>query len=130
MRNLPNDITREMLLELLDTHGFRGSYNFVYLPVDFKRRAGLGYAFVNMTNHANAQQAFATLQGFSAWAFSSSKVLEVAWGEPLQGLQAHVDRYRNSPVMHADVPDSFRPMLFQNGVSVPFPAPTKPIQRP
>merc|ERR1712026_538534 len=24
---------------------------------------------------------------------------EVSWGDPLQGLQAHIDRYRNSPVM-------------------------------
>jgi len=130
LRNLPNDYTREMLLDVLDANDFRGHYDFVYLPVDFKRKAGLGYAFVNMATHASADRAFATLHGFTGWQFSSSKVLEVAWGEPLQGLEAHIDRYRNSPVMHVDVPDQFRPLLFQNGVSVPFPLPTKTIQRP
>merc|ERR1712217_871416 len=130
MRNLPNDITREMLLELLDTHGFRGFYDFIYLPVDFKRRAGLGYAFVNMATHQAAERMFEVMQGFTAWPYSSTKVLDLAWGEPLQGLEAHVERYRNSPVMHRDVPDKFKPLLFQGDVRVPFPPPTKRLQRP
>jgi len=130
LRNLPNDYNREMLLQLLDAHGFAGHFDFVYLPIDFKRKAGLGYAFVNMTTAAAAEHAFATMQGFVAWQFCSSKVLEVSWGEPLQGLEAHIDRYRNSPVMHADVPENFRPLLFQGGVVVPFPQPTKKVQKP
>merc|ERR1740123_2226645 len=39
LRNLPNDYTRDMLLALLDKEGFQGKYNFVYLPMDFKRMA-------------------------------------------------------------------------------------------
>merc|ERR1712217_823433 len=58
MRNLPNDMNREMLLELLDTHGFRGLYDFIYVPIDFKRRAGLGYAFVNMSTPQAAERMF------------------------------------------------------------------------
>lgn len=130
LRNLPNDYTRDMVLELLDANDFLGCYDFVYVPIDFKRQAGLGYAFVNMVNNQVAQRAFASLQGFSAWQFTSSKILEVAWGEPLQGLAAHIDRYRNSPVMHDDVPDEFRPLLFQNGFRIPFPQPTKKLQKP
>ena len=38
LRNLPNDYTREMLLALLDTQGFANSYDFVYMPIDFKKR--------------------------------------------------------------------------------------------
>jgi hypothetical protein len=130
MRNLPNDYTREMLLELLDAHGFQGEYDFIYLPVDFKRKAGLGYAFVNFSRPEVAERIFATMQGFKRWQYSSTKVLEVSWGEPLQGLDAHVDRYRNSPVMHRDVPDKFKPLLFQGNVRVPFPPATKRLQRP
>jgi len=119
-----------MLLELLDSHGFYGQYDFIYVPMDFKRSAGLGYAFVNATTSAAAERIFANMQGFTGWQFCSSKVLEVAWGEPLQGLAAHVDRYRNSPVMHSDVSDKFKPLLFQYGVRIPFPLPTKRIQKP
>lgn len=130
MRNLPNDYTREMLLDLLDSHGFHGHYNFIYLPIDFKRKAGLGYAFVNLATPEAAQRMFAILQGFNRWQYSSTKVLELAWGEPLQGLDAHIDRYRNSPVMHRDVPEKFKPLLFDGDVRVLFPPPTKRLQRP
>jgi len=131
LRNLPNDYTRDMVLELLDEQGFVQCYNFIYLPMDMKRKAGLGYAFINMVSPSDAARAFGVLQGFSEWKkFSSSKVLEVAWGDPLQGLQAHVDRYKNSPVMHPDVPDEFRPMLFKDGKRIDFPPPTRKIREP
>lgn len=130
LRNIPNDYTRDMLLELLDTEGFARRYDFVYLPTDFKRMAGLGYAFVNLNTHEDAKRTWHHFQGFSSWRFASQKVCEVAWGQPLQGLQQHIERYRNSPVMHADVPEEFRPLLFSGGVRIPFPPPTKQLRQP
>lgn len=52
------------------------------------------------------------------------------WGGPHQGLEAHVERYRNSPVMHEDVPDTFKPVLFANGVRISFPLPTRKLRAP
>ena len=43
LRNMPNHYTRDMLLELVDSMGFEGCYDFAYLPVVFKPQAGLGY---------------------------------------------------------------------------------------
>jgi len=130
LRNIPNDYSRDMLLELLDAQGFAARYDFLYLPVDFKRMAGLGYAFVNCTSQADAEEMMAIFHGFRHWRFNSAKICEVVWGEPLQGLKAHVDRYRNSPVMHGSVPDSCKPAMFENGVRKPFPTPTKRIRAP
>jgi len=130
LRNLPNDYTREMLLDLLDTSGFYCLYDFVYLPIDFKRKAGLGYAFVNMVTHEDALRIKEKLDGFGSWVVSSQKVCEVAWGDPLQGLEDHIERYRNSPVMHEDVPDVYRPVLFQGGCRVEFPKSTRKIRPP
>lgn len=130
LRNLPNNFTRDMLLELLDLEGFSGRYNFVYLPVDFQRLSGIGYAFVNFATTEDAEEAKCNLEGFNAWQVMSNKVCSVAWGDPLQGLNAHIQRYRNSPVMHPDVPDQYKPVLLAAGVRQPFPAQTKRIRPP
>lgn len=130
MRNIPNDYTRSMLLDLLDSMGVAGKYDFVYLPMDFGKMAGLGYAFVNFASHADADVARHTLHGFNQWKVQSQKVCAVCWGQPLQGFQAHVERYRSSPVMHKDVPDECKPIILQGGVRVPFPPPTKRVRYP
>jgi len=130
IRNLPNDYTRDMLVELLNDQGFFGLYDLIYLPADFKTWAGLGYAFVNFTAPVHAQQARATLNGFKRWRIKSVKVCDVCWGEPLQGLASHIERYRNSPVMHPSVPDHVKPALFMHGERVQFPAPTRRLKHP
>merc|ERR1719362_2511002 len=99
LRNLPLDYTRDMLLHLLDMEGFAGKYDFVYLPVDFKTSFGLGYAFLNMVSPTDAVLLRTRLDGFNSWAVPSGKVCTVAWSAPLQGLEAHIERYRNSAVM-------------------------------
>lgn len=130
LRNLPNNYSRDMLLELLDREGFGRSYDFVYYPVDFKRWAGLGYAFVNLVSHAEALRLWSSLDGFSRWELPSSKVVQVCWGSPLQGLEDCTQRYRNSPVMHESVPEHFKPLVFGDGKQIPFPPPTKKIRNP
>ena len=30
--------------------------------------------------------------------------------------EAHVERYKNSPVMHKSVPDEYKPVIFADGV--------------
>jgi len=130
LRNLPNDYTRSMLLQLLDRKGFAGKYDFIYLPTDFARSAGLGYAFVNLVTVADAQLIRKRLEGFRQWIVPSSKVCTVGWSHPCQGLGANIERYRNSPIMHECVPDEFKPMLFKDGLRVEFPKPTKRIRKP
>jgi len=130
MRNLPNDLSGHMLLDLLNEHGFRGLYNLVYLPMDYHRKAGFGYAFIDLVSHEAAERFREHFEGFCDWGMVSHKVCTVSWSDALQGKQAHIDRYRNSPVMHAVVPAGFKPMLFENGVHVPFPPPTKSVRAP
>merc|ERR1719330_1797247 len=122
LRNLPNDYTCDQLLELLDERGFQKKYDFAYIPMDFKRGAGLGYAFVNMVEPEHAQEIWRSMDGFNTWKVASQKTCVVAWGAQ-QGLEAHVDRYRNSPVMHKDVPEQYKPVLFSAGIKQNFPKP-------
>merc|ERR1711988_1453343 len=92
--------------------------------------AGLGYAFVNFVDHDTAVKVKDHFEGFTGWKLNSQKVCAVTWGDPLQGLEAHIERYRNSPVMHEDVPDQYKPALYENGKRVDLPPPTKNIRPP
>jgi hypothetical protein len=119
-----------MLMEMLDTEGFLGQYNFFYLPIDFKSGASLGYAFVNLVSSDTVHRFWAEFNGFSRWVLPSHKVCEVAWSAPYQGLAAHLERYRNSPLMHEIVPDEYKPVLLVNGARAEFPPPTKKLRAP
>lgn len=130
LRNIPNRYNRNILLQLLNSQGFETKYDFVYLPMDFRNSVNLGYAFVNLTSNSDAIRLMAQFQNFHAWNLDSPKVCEVSWAHPHQGLMAHVERYRNSPVMHSSMPDEFKPMVFHHGRRVAFPAPTKAIRAP
>jgi hypothetical protein len=130
LRNLPNNYSRTMVLQMLNDNGFTGCYDFFYLPMDFKSTACLGYAFVNLIDARTAAVFWKTFDGFSNWLVPSKKVCSVCWSGPHQGLVAHIERYRNSPVMHPSVPDEYKPLAFMDGVRVVFPAPTKAPRAP
>jgi len=129
LRNLPDGMTRGKLLELLDSQGFAGKYDFAYLPVAFDTLAALDHAFVNMVTPEDAQRIRSHFEGFT-WGASSTAVCRVVWNDKQQGLPALVERYRNSPVMHESVPDECKPIISTGGRCAPFPPPTHKIKAP
>jgi hypothetical protein len=129
-RNIPNNFTRDDLLQLIDTYGFQGAYDFFYSPVDFTSNALVGYAFINFVSSEAADDFYTKFHNFTDWTLKSEKVSEVTWSKPLQGLEGHIERYRNSPVMHPEVSEDRRPLLFRDGKIIPFPKPTKKIRAP
>lgn len=130
LRNLPIGYSRDELFTLLDNEGFNGKYDLVYHPIDFGTRLGFGYAFVNFVSVVAAAQCSEHFNGFTSWKTKHDKACEVSQSTELQGLEAHVERYRNSPVMHETVPDEFKPATFVDGRRVPFPLPTKKVTKP
>lgn len=130
LKGLPETCSRSAVLQLLDTEGFFGRFNFVYLPIDFKKGTNLGYALVNLVSPAEAVRFGKHFEGFSRWTAPCDSICSVAWCSPQQGLQPHLERYRNSPVMHESVPEEWRPLLLAHGVPITFPAPTAHIKAP
>jgi hypothetical protein len=117
--NLPTSFGRTQLVELLRAEGLV-DFDFVYLPANFKRPGScFGYAFVNFCNHEAALKGLVQLQ----------ERYEASWAST-QGLEAHIERFRNSPVMHPKVRDEARPALYIGGSQVAFPAPTKRLCAP
>lgn len=138
LRNVPTTYSRAVLLELLRKKGFGGQFDFVYLPMDFKSHNSLGYAFVNLRSAEQATHCWEAFDGYR-WEQEEGKHEEgsdgdatcnVSWSCPYQGLEAHVERYRNSPIMHDDMPDDYKPAVFDGEKRVPFPPPTKKLKAP
>lgn len=132
LRNLPNNYTRAMVCTMMDKESFKGHYDFLYLPIDFRSKANLGYAFVNLVSEAEVQSFWKVFDGYTRWVLPSAKVCSVSWSGPHQGQQAHVDRYKDSPIMHSSVPDEFKPVIFAAGTGerLAFPAPSKKLRAP
>jgi len=114
-----------MMQGILQCTGFGNEYDFLYLPIDFEKKANLGYAFVNFANHEHALQAKHVFSGFKKWGIGTNKICYAGWSKPLQGLSANIRRYRDSPVMAADVPEQYKPILVSKGQRQPFPKPTQ-----
>jgi hypothetical protein len=131
VRNLPNSYNRDLIIELLNAHGGTAKYDFLYFPVDFQTGSGLGFAFVNFVTHMDACLVKDRLDGFRKWVIPSSKICAVGWsGNDQQGVNANIERYRNNSVMHKSVPDSSKPVVFENGVRMKFPSSTKKLWPP
>jgi len=130
MQNIPNRHSRTLLQAIIDEAGFRGSYNFLYLPADFRTKVSFGYAFLNFMCQDDAERFMQHFRGFSSWGSNSMKVCSVSWSGAQGGLEALVQKYRNCSVMHGIVPDEFKPVLFHNSERITFPEPTTRVRKP
>lgn len=119
LRKIPRDMTRDLMQRILKEQGFACSYDFLYLPMDFDKAQCFGFAIINFVDGAVAATALDRFSQISA--FGNNVCAE--WKETHHGLAALVEKYRNSKVMHADVPDGYKPLILSNGKPVPFPAP-------
>jgi hypothetical protein len=128
LRNIPNKYTQRMLLSVVHELGFNQEcFDFFYLPIDFRNKCNVGYAFINFLQNDVAKQFFKALDGYQLRAFNSDKVCAVAWAR-VQGLQANIEHYRNSPIAGVPIPQ-YRPLLFEHGVEITFPEPDGPLAR-
>mmetsp|Transcript_86469 Transcript_86469/g.181049 ORF Transcript_86469/g.181049 Transcript_86469/m.181049 type:complete len:514 (-) Transcript_86469:175-1716(-) len=130
LRNLPRCYTQSLLVTLLENEGFTPEYDFLYLPVDFKSHSALGYAFINAVDEESALRMYKHFNNFTKWGVPSNKKCSVGWSYKSMGLDANVQRYRNSPVMHPSVPTHYQPIRRLNGKLIPFEEPTKTIKPP
>jgi hypothetical protein len=129
LRNLPGSFTRDKVMEVLRTLGLATKVDFLYNPWNLKIKQSCGYAFVNFTTPEAAVECLQRLHGFCL-DVQGEHVCEVQWCTDNQGLHAHVERYRDSRIMHECVNDAYKPALFTNGVRVAFPRPSCVIKKP
>eukprot|EP00928_Gymnodinium_smaydae_P011835 TRINITY_DN14329_c1_g1_i1.p1 TRINITY_DN14329_c1_g1~~TRINITY_DN14329_c1_g1_i1.p1 ORF type:complete len:385 (+),score=31.27 TRINITY_DN14329_c1_g1_i1:34-1188(+) len=130
LMNVPCGYTSSRLILTIDSEGFAGMYDFLYVPVNFGARSTLQYAFVNLVNPLIAQRFITAFDGFSRWSTTSKNVCHTGWAKKHQGLNANIDYYRNTTVMARSVPLEFKPRIFHNGTEIPFPLPLRTPHKP
>mmetsp|Transcript_8652 Transcript_8652/g.31899 ORF Transcript_8652/g.31899 Transcript_8652/m.31899 type:complete len:1084 (-) Transcript_8652:411-3662(-) len=108
LRNIPNKYSQSMLLEKIDeTH--KECYDFFYLPIDFKNKCNMGYAFINMLDTHHVLSFYSHFNGKGWEKFNSEKVATVSYGR-IQGRDALKDHFQNSSLMHEE--KRCRPIIF------------------
>eukprot|EP00931_Biecheleriopsis_adriatica_P054446 TRINITY_DN32040_c0_g1_i1.p1 TRINITY_DN32040_c0_g1~~TRINITY_DN32040_c0_g1_i1.p1 ORF type:complete len:430 (-),score=92.61 TRINITY_DN32040_c0_g1_i1:49-1338(-) len=131
LKNVPNKYSRSMLLEELNKH-FKGLFDFLYLPIDFKNGCNIGYCFINWRTHEACGKFIAAFDGKDVNeclpGLQSKKVVEIRPAR-VQGLEENVKRLRNSPVMTEllEHPDWMPLLLDDDGQELPFPEPQHPL---
>lgn len=73
VRNIPNKYTQTMLLHEIDA-SYRGAYDFFYLPIDFKNKCNVGYAFINFIDYRRIVPFFREFNAQRWKNFNSEKV--------------------------------------------------------
>lgn len=123
VKNIPNRVSREQLAEEIMSKMPVGSFDFLYLPIDFKSRAGFGYAFINCTSEESVElfitqfhkRRLTCAEGIYA------KPIEVTVAR-VQGFTANINRLISSPVLFSADEGSL-PLIFnRDQVSIPFKA--------
>ncbi|KAG6554691.1 hypothetical protein Mapa_003709 [Marchantia paleacea] len=110
IKNIPNKYTSKMLLAAIDEH-HRGTYDFIYLPIDFKNKCNVGYAFINMIAPSRIVPFYQAFNGKKWEKFNSEKVASLAYAR-IQGKAALVAHFQNSSLMNED--KRCRPILFHS----------------
>ena len=130
LRNIPNKCTRSGLLASLEAGGIAvAAVDFVYLPVDFKHKCNLGYAFLNCTSAAATRALHDAFHGRPWPEFRSRKVCAVTYAR-LQGRTALAAHFRTARfpaecddalplLLHHDDVDGAPPRAEVIGVRVP-----------
>ncbi|CAH9076502.1 unnamed protein product [Cuscuta epithymum] len=113
IKNIPNKYTSKMLLATIDEYQ-RGTYDFLYLPIDFKNKCNVGYAFINMLSPALIIPFYEAFNGKKWEKFNSEKVASLAYAR-IQGKSALVAHFQNSSLMNED--KRCRPIVFHSECS-------------
>ena len=127
LKNLPRQFDKEALKDLLEKLGFRGFFDFLYVPLQWNQESCVGYGLVNLTSPEVARRLW---KSFDRGTESCEEDLEVCWDTRHQGLDQLIKYYRNNSVMHPLLPEHCKPMLLLHGEQVEFPAPTKALTTP
>lgn len=119
LKNIPNKYTRGMLVNQLTNRMPVGSFDFVYMPIDFVSRCNFGYAFVNLRGSHYINLFYKKFVNIKLPEIKTSKLIEIVFAR-VQGFHSNVNRLVHSVVL-SNADDESLPIIFSpSGKQIPF----------
>jgi hypothetical protein len=110
IRNIPNHYTQRQLINELDDLGFKGTFDFLYIPLDKGTMSNVGYAFVNFVEPEWADRCMTAFQNYR---FKRHRKIAAVSVAHIQGLEANLAHYENAAVNTAKLKQR-RPVIMAN----------------
>lgn len=128
LRNVPDSMTPDELVAVLEEKGFKGTFNFLYLPVGDGEQGNRGFAFINFLKPESATAFSEAFHGKAPSECLNSPAVGAKACEVLQARLVNVDksltRWRtNTRGVKGEKKKAWAPMLYdEEGKATLFPA--------
>jgi len=100
IRNIPNRYNQKEFVREFESLGFGGTFDFLYLPMDRKSHASVGYCFVNFVDGHWAARCAEVFENYTFKMQKKGKERTTSVSVAhLQGLEANILHYKNSFVI-------------------------------
>ena len=120
VRNIPTRYTSISLIDVLKEHGFDKTFDFIYLPMDFRTKKNVGYAFLNFIHPEYVEKFVAQFQGLQLKASTSQKSLEIVPSRR-QGFLENIGVFGASELLTSNSQQPyFKPLVMIEGHLVPL----------
>ena len=110
IRNIPTRFTSLTFVKLLDEYGFKSTFNFFYLPMDFRSGKNMGYAFINFEDPHHGERFMERFNMKRLPVSTSRKVLEISPSRR-QGLSDNISLFRTSDLLNSVSLPHYKPLV-------------------
>ena len=110
IRNIPTRFTSITFVRLLEDYGFRGTFNFFYLPMDFRSGKNMGYAFINFLDPGDGVRFATKFDSRRLPVSTSKKVIEISPSRR-QGLMDNIALFRTSDLLNSVSLPHYKPLI-------------------
>lgn len=108
IKNIPNKYNIYDLIDYINMTHY-GTYDFLYLRMDFKNNCNVGYAFINFVDTKYVFSFYNRIHGMKWMNIGSRKIAELKYAT-IQGLENLIQKFASSKIMNEQ--DVFRPKIF------------------
>jgi len=115
IRNIPNKYSQSTMLDMLDKAGLSNTYDFLYLPKDFRNGAGLGYAFINFVDAKYTVILYDKFHNKRWDEHNSRKVCEITYGR-VQGRDNLINHFKSAKFPSND--SEYLPLIYEHQQTV------------